>query len=456
MAFAFANVCLPGTAFLGDDWVNIHARELQETCSHLLIREEKPQCILLCGVGNAIDPITHEGRHGVEKVLELAFTETSAEEHGPPLCAWLSDNTMVAARPGGQIHPWQLAVADANFKAVPQEQGNAFEHDLQNELSGGRDTEDEISFIGYALARILAFLPEFRMLKQSTLCIDSAASNIKRDECSKAAIESFVYCMECFFSKPPVRHSTASTNHAVPAPALKSTKEIKAAWKKILAQRRMEEKDDTAPINDNTRLQKMHAKWFQDFQNNELTPKQRLHHRSKQHSAFEEYLGNNFGSKAFVMAVWQTGISRAVTTHVKKTNYNVAPDHIAWEIRQWAQRIIKARQLHQEDADAEEQWSRCIIMARQLYQKDADTEEARIRSGDTTSKRGWTHEKPRDQRIKRKAHTDDHWPQTQNWLPLASTGKRKRKREGRATDESLAPTACDEMTRSELWRLLQS
>ena len=121
MAFAFTNVRLPGTAFLGDDWANIHAREFQETCSHLLIREEKPQCILLCGVGNAIDPITHEGRHGVEKVLELAFKETGAEEHGPPLCAWLSDNTMVAARPGGQIHPWQLAVADANFKAVPQE-----------------------------------------------------------------------------------------------------------------------------------------------------------------------------------------------------------------------------------------------------------------------------------------------------------------------------------------------
>ena len=112
MAFAFANVGLPGAAFLGGDWAKIHARKLQETCSSLLMMEQKPQTILLCGVGNVSDPITPEGRERLEEVLKFAFKETGAEGHGPPQCVWITDATMIASRAGGQMHLWKHAVTD--------------------------------------------------------------------------------------------------------------------------------------------------------------------------------------------------------------------------------------------------------------------------------------------------------------------------------------------------------
>ena len=81
------------------------------------------------------------------------------------------------------------------------------------------------------------------------------------------------------------------------------------------------------------------------------------------------------------MALWQTGISWAPTTHMKETNYDGALEHIALNFGQWAQRIIRAQKLHQENAD---------------------TIEARRRSGDNTGKHGLTEEEMRNREARKK------------------------------------------------------
>ena len=90
----------------------------------------------------------------------------------------------------------------------------------------------------------------------------------------------------------------------------------------------------------------MHGDWLQDFIDNELTVEQKLKKRKKLRNDFGAYLKNNFGGKTFVMALWQTGISWARTS--RRTTYDGALERA---MGQWAQRIIRALKLHQEDAD---------------------------------------------------------------------------------------------------------
>ena len=322
-------------------------------------------------------------------------------------------------------------------------------HDSESEPDGNTDekrkreadedrmseeSKDEIRSIGFALAQSLALLPEFALPKKSKNCIDSAAVDVMRNVCSEEDIQALTYCMESFFLKRLVLQSTASTTDDVPAQTLKSAEEIRAVWTEILTRRRLEEEDDTAPINDSTRLKEMHANWLQDFIDNELTAEQLLKARSKQTSMFAAYLRNNFGGKAFVMALWQTGISWAPTTHMKETNYDGALEHIALNFAQWAQRIIRARTLHQENADYKE---------------------ARRRSGDNTGKHGLTEEETRNREARKTARIDYYWTQALNNQVLASKGKRTRKGKGKEKGKSLPPKAYHEMSPSEQWWLRQ-
>ena len=103
-AFAFSNVGLPGAAFQGVNWQNKHAGKLRDLFSNLLMTKQKPQGILLCEVGNISDPITPEGRERLEEVLEFAFKETGAAEHGPPQFCWSNGETMVAFKAEAQVH----------------------------------------------------------------------------------------------------------------------------------------------------------------------------------------------------------------------------------------------------------------------------------------------------------------------------------------------------------------
>ena len=89
----------------------------------------------------------------------------------------------------------------------------------------------------------------------------------------------------------------------------------------------------------------MYGAWLQEFIDNKLTAKQRTQSRSKQTSAFGAYLRNNYGGKAFIMALWQTGTPWAPTTQLMDTDYDGVLEHIAPNFAQWAQRMITARKL---------------------------------------------------------------------------------------------------------------
>ena len=56
---------------------------------------------------------------------------------------------------------------------------------------------------------------------------------------------------------------------------------------------------------------------------------------ASEHYDFGAYLKNSFGGKAFVMGLWQTGITWAPTTHMTETNFDGALKHIALNFRQW-------------------------------------------------------------------------------------------------------------------------
>ena len=347
-------------------------------------------------------------------IMQWRFT-SEATKSLPPLPA----QTSKTSASGAQEH----AIKEADRKPLPNDKSSASEHDSEseadwnsceeieteaNEDQMSQESKDEIRSIGFALAKSLALLPEFILPKDSKNGIDSASVDTMRNVCSEEDIQVLTYCMESFFLKRPVRQSTAPTTDGVPAQTLKSAEEIKAAWTEILARRRLEEEDDTAPINDSTRLKKMHAKWLQDFLDNKLTAEQQLYKRRSLTSNFGAYLKNNFGGKAFVMALWQTGISWAPTTHMTETNYDGALEHIALNFGQWAQRIIRAQKLHQENAD---------------------TIEARRRSGDNTGKHGLTREEEKNRQAKKQLVsiiTGRKILTANSWLPKAKENAKEK------------------------------
>ena len=216
--------------------------------------------------------------------------EGREEQHDPMIMQWqftseatkafvpLPAQTSKTSASGAQEH----TIKEADPKPWPNDKSNASEHDSDEDWKTAIESEpdwytneeiereadedqmsqaskDEINSIGFALAKSLALLPEFTLPKNCKNCIDSASVDFMRNVCSEEDIQALTYCMESFFLKRPVRQSTASTIDGAPAQTLKSEEEIKAVWTEILARRRSEEEDDTAPINDSTRLKKMHA-----------------------------------------------------------------------------------------------------------------------------------------------------------------------------------------------------
>ena len=149
--------------------------------------------------------------------------------------------------------------------------------------------------------------------------------------CSLEEIRAIFSCMDSFFLERPVLESTASTTNPAPARILKSSDEIKAAWQEILDRRRVEEKDDTAPIVDPERLKRMFKTWMNDFLREKLTAEQKKKDHSKQTSMFAAYMKNNFGGKPFVMGLWQTGIQWAPPTSMLTTDHNGALEHVTTE-----------------------------------------------------------------------------------------------------------------------------
>ena len=174
---------------------------------------------------------------------------------------------------------------------------------------------------------------------------------------------------------------------------------------------------------------KMHADWLDDFCANEMTHEQKKKKRSSQSSAFNAYLWRNFGGTAFVMAVWQTGISWAPSAHMMNNNYNGALEHIAHNFGQWAQRLCRARAAHQEHPK---------------------TKEAQRSSGaHQRGKHSLTEEELRNRKARDKARRDYHWALSLDSQLQASNRKGKEEDNGK----SLPKKKYTDLTDDEQWWL---
>ena len=123
--------------------------------------------------------------------------------------------------------------------------------------------------------------------------------------------------MENFFLKRVEPESTA-------ARVQKSSAEIKAAWGQLLARRRLVQKNDTVPIQDRDTLAKMYTAWMHEWLRTNLSLKQQGYKFNQKSSIFCAWLKNNYGGKAFVMALWQTGIQWAPTESMLKSYFDIA------------------------------------------------------------------------------------------------------------------------------------
>ena len=134
------------------------------------------------------------------------------------------------------------------------------------------------------------------------------------------------------------------------------------------------------------------------------------------------------------MALWQTGVSWAPSTHMTETNYNGALEHIARHFGEWAQRILRARKGHQEDPD---------------------TKNAQRRSGANTGQHGLTEEELELRNAKNKARVDFYLTKDlHNQIP-ASNGKGGGRGKGNAKGTSHPPKAYHQFTPNRKWWLDQ-
>ena len=88
---------------------------------------------------------------------------------------------------------------------------------------------DELSAIGFALAKSAMLLPEFSNSRAKN-CIDAAWLKPMTGVCSPADREELASCMNTFFTKLPVLQSTPPNQNKDNARVLKTPNEIQQAW----------------------------------------------------------------------------------------------------------------------------------------------------------------------------------------------------------------------------------
>ncbi len=97
---AFYNVGLAGKAFTGKAWGQ-HRKKLLPIFTHLL--SEPALGLFLNEVGNLSDLLTPKGQQRLQDVLQEAFQNAGAIEHGPPQFLWSEGETMAALRAEVQV-----------------------------------------------------------------------------------------------------------------------------------------------------------------------------------------------------------------------------------------------------------------------------------------------------------------------------------------------------------------
>ena len=106
--------------------------------------------------------------------------------------------------------------------------------------------------------------------------------------------------------------TTGATEHERPALRMKEPHEILASWEELFKMRRLVENDDMKVIPDAKVRTQIHSIWMHKWFETELTAEQREKSASQQASFFSAWVRNEYGSKRFVMAIIETGLSWAM------------------------------------------------------------------------------------------------------------------------------------------------
>ena len=67
---------------------------------------------------------------------------------------------------------------------------------------------------------------------------------------------------------------------------------------------------------------------------------------------FAAWLSNNFGSKHFVHALWETGVEWKPSRQLVRNNYNGAVEHVAKNFTNWTVKLAQAITKHKNEEAA--------------------------------------------------------------------------------------------------------
>ena len=172
--------------------------------------------------------------------------------------------------------------------------------------------------------------------------------------------------------------TTGATEHGRPALRMKEPHLIKAELEELFKMRRRVEKDDLKAITDPEASKNIHNMWMHEWLQENLTEKQRRKAPNQQTSIFSAWLHNHYGSKRFVMAIIETGLSWATPSdeaehkgsgaassasnafaaaeHSPDTDIAIgAPEHTITRFIDWVLKVAKAIDRHKNDATVQEQ-----------------------------------------------------------------------------------------------------
>ena len=147
--------------------------------------------------------------------------------------------------------------------------------------------------------------------------------------------------------RPP--DTTGATEHGRPAMMMKEHNVIKSDWEKLFKIRRSVEKDDTKSISDKNICIELYDMWMSKWLYENLTKNRRRTKKQRAKAAmFEAWLRGQYGSKRFVMAIFETGMSCAIPSgaaeHISPyTDMPIgAAEHTTPRVMKWSLKVVKA------------------------------------------------------------------------------------------------------------------
>lgn len=204
----------------------------------------------------------------------------------------------------------------------------------------------------------------------------------------------------------------------------------------------MAEPDDRKPMFCKHRLATMWLSWQKEwFAENLSDEQQRLKH-SKKTSIWNAFVKREGGTKHFVMAVWQTGLSWLPPLEMLNGDRSGALEHVATHFAQWTRQLARSVAHHK---------------------RNPRTEEAIRRSGSSRGRHGLTPEDLENRENRRQATSDyyhgldllrEH-ETAQNsccFQPAAASTGKKRCHTGKgAAEHSQMPRLYEHMRAYEQW-----